>query len=98
MAEPKKPTLTTEIVRTPNDHRLVFCFDGHLTVFKSDHPLEERVIELTEAYLTDDGRLLLPEIVAWDGVTSCLARSPDGYRCELPADHTGPHQRCVRWR
>jgi len=45
-------------------HRRVF-------VFRSEHPLEERIIELTDDYRDANGEYILPEPVAWDGVETC---------------------------
>ncbi len=44
---------------------------GRLYVYVSNDPREERIVELTEDYRGADGRLLIPEILAWDGVETC---------------------------
>jgi hypothetical protein len=49
--------------------RTMFCMSGEWFVFKSEHPLEERIVMLTDDYRAPDGSWILPEAVAWDGVT-----------------------------
>lgn len=39
-------------------------------VYRSEHPYEERILELTDDYRDADGKFILPELVAWDGVIS----------------------------
>jgi hypothetical protein len=41
---------------------------GRPFVFASEHPLEERIIELTDDYRDANGEFILPKPVAWDGV------------------------------
>jgi hypothetical protein len=55
---------------TPSGARFIFEKDGKFYVFVSDHPLEERTVELTDDYRGPDG-WILPEPVAWDGVATC---------------------------
>lgn len=48
--------------------RRVFWMHGRPFVYVSEHPLEERICELTADYRDADGDFILPEPVAWDGV------------------------------
>lgn len=50
--------------------RRVYRMNGESFVFKSEHPLEERITVLTDDYRGSDGEFILPEPVAWDGVES----------------------------
>ena len=51
--------------------RSLFRIDGRYYTFKSEHPDEERLIELTDEYRDQDGNFIQPESVAWDGVRTC---------------------------
>jgi hypothetical protein len=51
--------------------RTYFVHGGHIVIYRSEHPLEERTIELTDDYRDASGVLILPELEAWDGVCSC---------------------------
>lgn len=48
--------------------RTLVELDGRWYTWASEHPLEERVIELTDAYRDANGDFIPPEPVAWDGV------------------------------
>jgi hypothetical protein len=52
--------------------RTLFQIDGRYYTWKSEHPLEERIIELTEAYRDENGDFIPPECVAWDGGSTGL--------------------------
>jgi hypothetical protein len=51
--------------------RPILQLGDRLFVHVSAHPLEERIVELTADYRNADGTLLLPELLAWDGVQTC---------------------------
>jgi len=51
--------------------RRLFQLNGKYYAWASDHPLEERLIELTDDYRDAHGDFILPEAVAWDGVETC---------------------------
>jgi hypothetical protein len=57
--------------KTDDGERFIFEKDGKFYVFVSEHPLEERTIELTDDYRGPDGKWILPEPIAWDGVKTC---------------------------
>lgn len=50
--------------------RSVFVMGGRLYGFKSNHPLEERLVCLV-TYLTEGG-VGCPPLQEWDGVETCL--------------------------
>jgi hypothetical protein len=50
--------------------RTLFRLNRTWYTFRSEHPLEERMIELTDAYRDDEGNFIPPEAVAWDGVNT----------------------------
>jgi hypothetical protein len=54
-----------------NSGRTFVIHKGRFLIFRSEHPLEERLIELTDDYRDADGHFILPELVAWDGVETC---------------------------
>lgn len=57
--------------------REVFCLNGEHFVFASDHPLEERIVVLTEKDAA--GNWIIPPAKEWDGVESSpglLLRAP----------------------
>jgi hypothetical protein len=60
--------LPRELPERPKHPRLAFRHKGRWFCWKSDHPLESRLIELTDDYKDADGDLIIPEAVAWDGV------------------------------
>lgn len=64
--------------------RTTWSIGGKWYVFASEHPKEERVIELTDDYRGPDGEFILPEPVAWDGV-----ESNPGIAISLPDDEEG---------
>ena len=51
--------------------RTFFFHDGRFWIFVSEHPYEERTLELTDDYRDQDGDFILPELIAWDGVITC---------------------------
>lgn len=51
--------------------RTLMNLDGVWFTFKSNHPLEERIVELTDAYRDANGDFIPPELVEWDGVETC---------------------------
>ena len=53
-----------------NSSLLSEWLDGEVFVFRSDHPLEERIVVLTDDYRDERGDYLVPEAVAWDGVVT----------------------------
>jgi hypothetical protein len=57
-------------IRPGQPAREVFGLDGEVFVFRSDHPLEERIVVLTDDYRDERGDYLVPEAVAWDGVVT----------------------------
>jgi hypothetical protein len=50
--------------------RTLFQLDGRYYTWRSEHPLEERLVELTDDYRDENGSFIPPEPVAWDGVQS----------------------------
>lgn len=64
--------MTDEIYRKLKASGRTFIREGdRVFVFKSEHPLEERIIELTDDYRDANGDYILPEPIAWDGVETC---------------------------
>ena len=49
-------------------NRTVIRINDRWFVYASEHPLEERITELTDDYRLDHETFILPEAVAWDGV------------------------------
>jgi len=52
--------------------RPLFRCGGKWWTFKSNHPYEERIIELTDDYRDEHGDFIEPELVAWDGISTEL--------------------------